>query len=153
MKIRVMGLALLASGALGACGTFCLPPTLNPAKPLVAVVDGALFVTPDPLVFLPEQKSVEVVWTLSANSPYRFTDRGVVIESVNASLRQAPTGDATKPEGLVQAGGEFVCHVRKEGLEFACTNVHTKPGRYKYTLSVKGGREDVKPLDPTIMNL
>jgi hypothetical protein len=141
---------------LGGCASLFLPPGLNPSQPLVSIIDGEVFVAPDPLVFGPEQKKVEVVWQLPKNAGITFAANGIAIEAVGPQ-RQAEPGAAGKdggPDGgISQAGGEFTgCKVRNGGLEYACINQHTRPGRFKYTINLEqGGKAFAK--DPTIFNM
>lgn len=101
-------------------------------RPLVNVVGGQfIVVSQEPLVFLKEQRDVVITWQLPPNSGLRFARNGIDIE---------------------KGGDEFVnCGVRNDGLSFSCTNRHTKPGKYSYTIRVQAG-DKVLQSDPFIMN-
>ena len=80
-------------------------------------------------VQVPRGNSPKITWELT-HSNYSFQDNGIVIAN---------------------SGAEFACHVEAGGRRFACNNRHTTPGRYKYTINVRGSPA-VPPLDPFIAN-
>ncbi len=105
---------------------------MDPLRPLVNVVGGRfIVVNQEPLVFLKDQRDVAITWQLPPGSNLRFARDGIVID---------------------KAGDEFVnCGPRDDGLMFSCTNRHTKPGKYSYTIRLLDGEKRIQS-DPTIMN-
>jgi hypothetical protein len=104
----------------------------DPTRPAVNVVGGQfIVVSQEPLVFLKDQRDVVITWQLPPNANLRFPRDGIVID---------------------KGGDEFVnCGVRDEGLRFSCTNRHTRPGKYRYTIRVQAGNRALES-DPFIMN-
>jgi hypothetical protein len=105
---------------------------MDPTRPMVNVVGGQfVVVNQEPLVFLRDQRDVVINWQLPPGANLRFPRDGVAIE---------------------KAGDEFVnCAVRDGGQSFSCTNRHTKPGKYSYTIRVQAG-DRILQSDPFIMN-
>lgn len=128
--------AALASGLLASCA---VPwhergphRYMEATRPAVNVVGGRyIVVSPEPLVFLKDQRDVVITWRLPANAGLRFPRDGIVID---------------------KGGEEFVnCGPGNDGLTFSCTNRHTKPGKYRYTINVLAGEKRLEN-DPFIMN-
>jgi hypothetical protein len=106
----------------------------DPTRPEVFVVAGrAIVVSPEPLVFTPNQRDVTITWRLPKDSPYTFPQDGIVIKA---------------PEG------EFVrCAPSSNGKEFSCLNRHTKFGKYPYVIKVLDGGKPLDALDPFVLNM
>jgi len=130
MKRNALVLVLCA---LALAGCVCRPTVPESTNPQVAVIgDRLIVVSPEPLVFLSDQRDAWITWHLPKGSKFRFGQEGIVIE---------------------KGGDEFVkCGPREEGLAFACLNRHTRKGTYKYTVNVRAGEKRLAPLDPTIYN-
>lgn len=133
---KMLLVAAVAAGVLASCavhrhqhGAFRY---MDPTRPAVNVVGGRfVVVSPEPLVFLKEQRNVVITWQLPANAGLRFLRDGIVID---------------------KAGDEFAnCAPGNDGLTFSCTNRHTRPGKYSYTIRVLAGDKRLES-DPTIMN-
>ncbi len=128
--------AVLAAAVLAGCAFPQHPHGpfryLDPVRPAVDVVGGRfVVVSPEPLVFLKDQRDVLITWQLPPDGKLRFPRDGIVIE---------------------QGGEEFVnCGPRNDGLAFSCLNRHSKPGKYRYTIRVLVGEKRIES-DPTIMN-
>lgn len=148
--------AIAALGALSACqhmppghcGNDGAPP--DPTAPRVNVVDGAIVVDQEPLIFPRGQGPVTITWRLPESGPYRFPGQGIAINGqvIRGSLVALPKD--VEPEITD-------CKTSPDGLKYSCLNKHTKPGEYKYTINVvrmtaKNERELLEPLDPRINN-
>lgn len=105
---------------------------IDPHNPSVFVVDDKYIVVNQEPIYLPKSdKNATIVWQLPKGSPYSFPADGIVI---------------TLPDG------EFNCNLEADKQRFRCKFKNSKPGRYKYTISVIGGKGPIKPLDPYIVN-
>lgn len=124
---------VLTMSALALAGCVCKPPLPPSTHPRVAVIaDRLVIVSPEPLVFLADQRNVEITWRLPKGTPYRFGPDGIVIKD---------------------GGEEFVrCGPTDDGVAFSCLNRHTRKAIYKYTINVRSGEKRLDPLDPTIYN-
>jgi hypothetical protein len=104
----------------------------DPRTPQVFLVGNYLAVSPEPLIFLKDQRDVTITWQLPRGTKLRFPRDGIVFER--------------------KADGEIVnCAPRNEGLEFSCLNRHTRPGKYQYEITVTDGQKQIK-VDPYVMN-
>jgi len=158
-------LASLSICFLGGCSVLCpKTPWDDSARPEVTVdrAAGTITVAPDPLVFLPEQKDVLIVWRLPKTGPYYFPKNGIVIEgSITGKIVHPPTEMQARggmmvmgPMAMIDGGQtELVrCEVRGEDArEFSCLNRHSKPGIYKYTVRVTDGTTEIVN-DPSVVN-
>jgi hypothetical protein len=109
--------------------------SLDSKKPQVNFRDGQyIVVDQEPLVFTPDEKNVIITWDLPKTGGYRFGENGIRFRE-----------DAAK---------EIVdCKPVADGLKFQCLNVHSHPGRYKYTITVEKDRKPLPPEDPSTSNL
>jgi hypothetical protein len=106
--------------------------TPNKFSPVVDVVGGAITIDQDEIRFAPEEKNVRITWQLARDN-YRFPADGIVFASGAAEFAH--------------------CGPQANGLRYSCVNVHSRPGRYKYTVNVvdlQGKR--LPPLDPIVQN-
>ena len=139
--------------ALSGCSIFhkdSSPP--NPVQPQVFVVDGRLIVVnAEPLVFT-RRGAVTITWHLPRGSNYAFAEQGIVIEGLLVGQTKVPrVGLIHQTYVLDPKQDEIKCSPGKDGSEFSCVNRNSKPGRYKYTIRVRGGTK-VEPLDPWLVN-
>lgn len=146
-KKITLSIAALAALSLSACHN--MPPcedsaaAPNPTRPKVSIVDGEyLVVDQEPLVFAPRQKDVHITWRLPAAGGYRFPENGITFT------------DGKERSGLRQTADEQIvkCEASVEGLTFTCLNRHTRPGQYKYIITVVSKDGKKLTLDPTIAN-
>lgn len=104
----------------------------DPKTPQVFLVGSYLAVSPEPLIFLKDQRDVTITWQVPRGSNLRFPRDGIVFER--------------------KAEGELVnCGPRNDGLEFTCLNRHTRPGKYQYEITVTDGQKRIK-VDPYVLN-
>ncbi len=103
------------------------------ANPLVTVKGNQISVSPDPLVFLKDEKNVRITWRLG-DGGLSFADNGIVVEG-------------PKQDEIVD------CRPGASGRDFSCLNRNSRPGRYKYTIRVLKDGKPLVPRDPEIMNL
>jgi hypothetical protein len=152
-KKTTVAFAALAALSLSACTP--MPPchddmgvqAPDPMKPKISIVDGQyLVVNQEPLVFTPRQRDVQIVWHLPAAMGYRFTEEGISFQDKRDEKRSRMTLNGTTDEEIVK------CERREEGLTFTCLNRHTKPGTYKYTITIESKDGRKLTLDPTIVN-
>jgi hypothetical protein len=124
--------AIVSAFALSACGPSAQDAKkLNPDNPQVSVVGGKIAIDQETIRFAKDKQNVKITWQLPADSKYTFPKDGIAIKD---------------------GGDEFPdCHPEQNGLRFACMNKHSKPGKYKYTITVDGSPA-VPPLDPIIDN-
>ena len=104
----------------------------DPLNTLVSIADGKqIVVSQEPIYFAKGMKDVRVTWHVSPDSKYTFGKDGIVV--------------AEAREELVD------CRAAPDGMSFSCLNRHTKPGKYKYTVTLNG-TPAVAPLDPIMVN-
>jgi hypothetical protein len=106
--------------------------TPNKFNPIVDVVAGAITVDQEVIAFGRDEKNVKITWHLVQDN-YRFPADGIVFASGAAEFAH--------------------CGPQANGLRYSCVNVHSRPGRYKYTINVsdlQGKR--LTPLDPIVQN-
>lgn len=129
--------------------------------PEVKVVDGKLSVNPPMLLFFRTERDFDIVWRLADDSPYRFTERGIEVEGAltDRVIRLDRNKPAAGLEGvdrlqvLDRGQKEIVnCEPRDKGKAYACRNVNSKPGIYKYSISVTDGKSPPIVLDPPVVN-
>jgi hypothetical protein len=121
------------------------------SHPQVSVQNGQIDVSPDPMVFVPGEKGT-LTWELPKGAGLRFAARGIEINGrISDSLRKG-CDDCVALEPQTEI---IKCAaVGDNGLAFACENLHTKPGLYKYTIRVlRGDSQTPIVRDPTIMNM
>jgi hypothetical protein len=116
----------LACGPAGPAGPQC--------KVLVSVDCVALMfckiAVDSDTVNVPPGISPVIEWEV-VTPGYAFTDNGIAISA---------------------GGDEFMCHAQgADRRRFMCNDRHTKPGNYKYTITLTG-IPTVLPLDPWIAN-
>ncbi|NJR72461.1 MAG: hypothetical protein HC782_05610 [Gammaproteobacteria bacterium] len=106
--------------------------SIDALNPRLIIVDSKqIVVNQEPIYFAKRLKNVRVTWYAPAGSAYRFDKDGIVIDN---------------------AADEFVdCRPAKDGKSFSCLNKHSKPGKYKYTVTLQG-KPAVAPLDPILVN-
>jgi hypothetical protein len=155
-------ITVLAASLLGACAHHRPHGGgLDPAAPRVFITfkDGlkpAVAVFPDPLYFRKDQTNVRIVWRLPEGLGLKFADNGIVIEGEVTNKPpnndKAQRGDSKPALFLNKEQNEIVdCRAAEGGLEFSCLYRHTRPGVFKYTISVLSEGKPLDPLDPTIM--
>lgn len=149
MKLKLWVAALVGLILAGCTQVPCTPTSGErepmPMLPQVQVVaSDYLVVDQEPLVFTQDKIKVRIHWQLPRAGRERFPDHGIVLEP--------------------GARDEIVdCRPSSDRLEFSCLNLHSKPGKYKYTINVeqtsrlvsseRGSRPHLLVLDPTILNL
>jgi hypothetical protein len=151
-KKTTFAFAALAALSLSACqhnpeqcDSFGPGGVPDSTKPRVGVVDGHfLVIDQEPLIFV-ERKPVTITWRLPAEGGYRFTKDGITFS------------DGKERHDLTQTPDKEIsdCHVSESGREFSCRNAHSRPGRYKYAITVEkreGAKETRLTLDPTVVN-
>lgn len=134
---RLASIAVVVVFALGGCAsgpgaTGGAVRSHDPLNPKVTVAVGKyIVVDQEPIVI--RDKNVFIDWELPpAPSPYRFPGHGIV---------------------FANPGGEFEqCAVIHGGFVYRCFVKNTKPGKYKYTISVMDGATPLAPLDPWVFN-
>lgn len=133
--VRTLLATFLCTVALASCQSlqdYRTKVRFNPAKPQVFLVGNYLAVSPEPLIFLKDQRDVTITWQLPRGSNLRFPRDGIVFER--------------------KAEGEIVdCKPSADGLEFTCLNRHTRSGKYQYTIKVMDGQRPIV-VDPYVMN-
>lgn len=152
MKKRVPIVAALAAMALAgcACPLFFVPPPAT--NPIVSVVEGGyVVVSPEPLVFRPDGKSEEIVWSLPRTSNFRFPSNGIVIEGQVVEIREQAGRQAARRFEIVPQT-DIVCPKQEGGQTFRCVNAKKTRGAFKYTIRVNDGSKELPPRDPTIVN-
>jgi len=166
-KLTLLGLA--AAALLGGCASVQTPDYLrDAATPQIKLDDklgpAAFTVSPGTLAFPPGQGKVVIVWRLpqdlGTHTRLRFAARngifinGEIINKVRTVL--LPGGDSARegPGRIVIDGKqqEIVdCKPGKDALEYSCVNLHTRPGQYKYTITLTDGSNEYV-LDPLMDN-
>jgi len=128
--LAIAGISILISASVAAQTKSRL--SIDALNPRLVVVDGKqIVVNQEPIFFAKKVKDVRVTWHAPAGSAYTFGKDGVVIDN---------------------AADEFVdCRPAKDGKSFSCLNKHTKPGKYKYTVTLQG-KPAIAPLDPVLVN-
>lgn len=117
-------------------------PKPGPTVASVQVEGTRVQVSPELLYFSAKRGPATIEWTLPADSPYRFADKGAVtIQSVEVGLTDAP-----RPEAV------FKCAMGDKGKSYRCENRVSRPGVYKYTLRLQGPNGQVIERDPPIIN-
>jgi hypothetical protein len=125
--------------------------------PKVTVLNGRMAVAPDPLYFGRKEKG-EITWEVPEKASYRFPPNGIVIEGRLIEPPQAVFGtdpaQATARGNLILDNNqqEIVCPAQEGGRKFKCTNRHTEPGIYKYSIRVRDGNREIV-MDPFIINM
>ncbi len=128
--------------------------------PLVSVKGGVtpvISVSPEPLVFLKEQRDFRIEWTVPTG--LAFPENGIVIEGQvmdpsNRSEALRPSMQAHKVVGPINREQQEIVDCRRDKEDrqkFSCLNRHTKPGVFRYTIRVLADGKVVES-DPTIMN-
>lgn len=126
--------AVAATLVLSACASHHghMTRAMDPRNPSVFVVDGKYIVVNQEPIYIPlKDGPTTIVWQLPKDSPYSFPANGIAI---------------------ADGGEEFKCNLEADKTRFACRFKNSKSGKYKYTISVTGGSEPIKPLDPVIVN-
>ncbi len=105
---------------------------VDPLNVYLSIADGKqIVVSQEPIYFAKNMKDVTVTWHAPVKFNYTFGANGIVIE---------------------KKGNEFVdCKPAVDGRSFSCLNKHTKPGTYKYTVTLDG-KPAIAPLDPALVN-
>lgn len=157
-------LGLVAAGlALTACttikGEFPLPPA---ERPQVAVVNGSLVVSPEPLRFRVKPDgsgAVRIVWRLPRDEGFRFDKtNGIFIEG--EVVKPLPKPDVPRNEGgqativIERRQDQIVeCRAEDEGLAFSCLNKNSRKGTFSYSVRVRDAKGNLLPvLDPDVIN-
>jgi hypothetical protein len=115
------------------------------------VQGGQINVSPDPLVFVPGEKGT-ITWQLPKDGRLRFAPRGI---EINGRISDSTRAGCDNCVALVPQNEIIKCQpVGENGLAFACENLHTMPGLYKYTIRVLQ-KDSQTPIvrDPSIMNM
>lgn len=108
-------------------------------KPVVRVVNGQPTVDPDPLKFPPHKRNVTIVWRIENSPGFEFTTDGIHIEGEETAAGLRPQTEIV--DGRVTANGQ----------QFVWLNKNSRPGKYKYTVRLKGPAGVVEK-DPSIVN-
>ena len=106
--------------------------TIDALNPRLFIVDGKqIVVNQEPIYVAKKIKDVRITWHAPVGTNYTFGKDGIVIDN---------------------AGDEITdCRAAKDGKSFSCLNKHTKPGKYKYTVTLEG-KPAIAPLDPVLVN-
>ena len=168
-RISFLGALLLLLSAC-CCIETKLPSATNPLVFLLPAGSGLqlspIAVTPDPLVYAADQKEVKIAWQLTSTSDLKFPGNGIVIANpagevdCGAASVAGPEGQTGEPGSGDNAatGSQSGLGRSPDGQTFTCLDHHTRPGTYKYTISVlrqtgtAGQPVLLTPLDPTIVN-
>lgn len=162
---------------LGACAQYAehRPRYAETAasRPEVLIVDrGAgsvpsIAVSPRTLDFS-DRKKIDIVWKIAkVDDPkarqFRFVaGKGIEIRG-EIKLKVVPIdtragaksayGAGTEDETFLDAAQKEIgpCYGSNDGLTFTCTNMNSRPGRYKYAIQVTDGKESFG-VDPSIEN-
>ena len=141
MKKNIL-VALLAGALLASCAMKHHRTTFDPTMPTVGYENGQISVSPDPLLFFPDKKNVEIVWRVPEGSALRFAEKGG-IEIDGVLTDKVIRGNRETPDSIVidKTQDEIVdCKVKK-------------PGLYKYTIRLLDNGRALPPKDPTVMNM
>ena len=105
---------------------------VDPLNVYLSIADGKqIVVSQEPIYFPKNMQNVRVTWHVPSKFNYTFGANGIVIEG---------------------RGNEFTdCVPATDGKSFSCLNRHTKPGQYKYTITLEG-KPAIAPLDPILVN-
>jgi hypothetical protein len=105
---------------------------IDALNPRLFIVDGKqIVVNQEPIYVAKKIKDVRITWHAPVGTNYTFGKDGIVIDN---------------------AGDEITdCRAAKDGKSFSCLNKHTKPGKYKYTVTLEG-KPAIAPLDPILVN-
>lgn len=125
-------------------------PCPNPGNPQVTVDGNTIKLDQEILVFAPGVRGA-VTWSLPANSSLRFPAEGAIqIEGrlLDQMIRGKPPSVVLDPDQKEIVG----CETSKDGSRVTCTNNHTFPGVYKYTIRVRSG-ETLLQRDPPFVNM
>ena len=114
--------------------------------PLVVVVNGEVKeVTPEPLRFNNAQGRVTIYW--QAPTGYRFAAKNGIV--INGERIGGPDGRLDPAQNEIVECGP----AREDRSEFSCVNRNSRPGIYKYTVSMETvDGKPLKPFDPSIYN-
>ena len=165
---KLTPLCAMLAALLGGCASVPQPDFLRNAASPQIVLDaktgpGSFTVSPPTLIFPEGQGRVNIVWRLpdgAAKAGLRFAERnGIFINGeIISKVRTVPlkSGDMSRegPGRIVLDGKqtEIVdCTVGKDGLEYSCVNLHTRPGLFKYTITLTDGANEYI-LDPEVAN-
>lgn len=107
-------------------------------KPVVRVINGQPTVEPDPLRFQVHPQNFMIIWRLEAPG-FKFTEDGIRIDG-----EETPTG--LRPQDEFLDG-----HVTANGEQFVWLNKNSRPGKYKYTIRLRGPGGVIEK-DPSIFN-
>ena len=128
LLLALAAVALLSSCAHMAPGRSGEPTPVD----VYANADGYLVVNQEPIYV--KAKDARITWRLPAVGGLTFApgaERIIVTES---------------------PPGEFKCEVADAGKTLVCIDRNSKPGRYKYMLTVQQDGKRLEPLDPSIVN-
>jgi hypothetical protein len=130
MVVAALALALV-SCALDTTSTAGSPGKPDPKNPNVQVVNGAITIDQEELVFAAGDVNVLITWRLGTPG-YSFPRDGIV---------------------FVNPGTEFAhCGPQANGARYSCVNVHSKPGRYKYWIHLEDAQGKRISRDPFVVN-
>jgi hypothetical protein len=181
MKRSSLVTALMAgtlAAAFGGCAQYAATgyqphyQASSSSRPVVLVEDGGsglptIRVSPRTLIFSPDQKHVEIIWTIpkaqAGGKQFTFVPgtgidfRGELkfkVERVGGSrdakaAAAASAGDLTfldpKQDQITN------CEILAGGLQFRCLNRNMRPGLFKYAVQVTDGKDSFV-IDPLLEN-